>query len=181
MQNTLPRRNPDVRCPPLCFPPKFSIDHAMLQIIYTPRIKKYRNVERLGRLVFYFCGRGLHLSCAICPLRAVVLVNSAPQRGQYDFVAVPDFSRWCLSRLLNVENCRPLQPWSKHCGFLGFSTIRIESSGFGEIDGASDGCLLVRYDPLVETLDGRRAEGLMGSWSGIHDDFVRDTYLGYNE
>lgn len=35
----------------------------------------------------------LHFSCCICPLRAVVLVNSAPQRGQVDFEAVPDFSR----------------------------------------------------------------------------------------
>lgn len=37
--------------------------------------------------------RGLHLSCAMCPLRAVVRVNSAPHRGQYDLAAVPDFSR----------------------------------------------------------------------------------------
>ncbi len=29
----------------------------------------------------------LHFSCAMWPFRAVVLVNSAPHRGQYDFVA----------------------------------------------------------------------------------------------
>jgi hypothetical protein len=61
--------------------------------------------------------RGLHLSCAIWPFRAVVRVNSAPHRGQVLFDAVPDFSRWCRKRLLNVENCRPLQPCSQHCGF----------------------------------------------------------------
>lgn len=48
---------------------------------------------------------------------AVVRVNSAPHLGQYDFAAVPDFSRWCLNKLLNVENWRPLHPWSQHCGF----------------------------------------------------------------
>jgi len=36
---------------------------------------------------------GLHFSCAMCPFRAVVLVNSAPHLGQYDLVALPDFSR----------------------------------------------------------------------------------------
>ena len=46
----------------------------------------------------------LHLSCAKCPSLAVFLVNSAPQRGHTDFDEVPDFSRWCLRRLLNVEN-----------------------------------------------------------------------------
>ena len=48
--------------------------------------------------------RALHLSCAKCPSLAVFLVNSAPQRGQTDLEEVPDFSRWCLRRLLNVEN-----------------------------------------------------------------------------
>lgn len=28
------------------------------------------------------------------------------------------------------------------------------------MDGASDGCLLLPYEPLVETLDGRRLDGL---------------------
>lgn len=55
-----------------------------------------------ARHCFSFCARlhdasdvlrGLHLSCAMCPLRAVVRVNSAPHRGQYDLAAVPDFSR----------------------------------------------------------------------------------------
>lgn len=59
----------------------------------------------------------LHLSCAMCPLRAVVRVNSAPQRGHADLAAVPDFSRWWRSKLLKVENCRPLHPWSQHWGF----------------------------------------------------------------
>ena len=58
--------------------------------------------------------RGLHLSWAKWPSRAVFLVNSAPQRWQTDFCDVPDFSRWCLRRLLNVENWRPLQPCSQH-------------------------------------------------------------------
>lgn len=47
---------------------------------------------------------------------AVVRVNSAWHLGQKDFAAVPDFSRWWRSRLLKVENWRPLQPWSKHWG-----------------------------------------------------------------
>jgi hypothetical protein len=37
--------------------------------------------------------RDLHLSCAMCPFLAVVRVNSAPQFGQLDFCAAPDFSR----------------------------------------------------------------------------------------
>ena len=61
--------------------------------------------------------RGLHLSCAMCPFLAVVRVNSAPHRGQELLEAVPDFSRWCRSRLLNVENCLPLHPCSQHWGF----------------------------------------------------------------
>ena len=68
--------------------------------------------------------RALHLSCRRCPLRAVVLVNSAPQLGQDDFVAWPDFSLWCLSRLLNVENCLPLHPCSQHCGLGRVWTTR---------------------------------------------------------
>ena len=47
----------------------------------------------------------LHLSCAKWPFRAVVRVKTAPHLGHSDFAAVPDFSRWCLRRLLNVENC----------------------------------------------------------------------------
>ncbi len=70
----------------------------------------------------------LHFSCAMCPFRAVVLVNSAPQRGQYDFAAVPDFSRWWRRRLLNVENRRPLHPWSQHRGFGRLPTTRTCSS-----------------------------------------------------
>lgn len=73
--------------------------------------------------------RGLHFSCAMCPLRAVVRVNSAPQRGQYDLAAVPDFSRWCRSRLLNVENWRPLHPCSQHCGFGRELSTRTPRSG----------------------------------------------------
>lgn len=66
----------------------------------------------------------VHLSCARWPLRAVVRVNSAPHLGQLDLDAVPDFSRWCLSKLLKVENGRPLQPCSQHCGFgLWFRTL----------------------------------------------------------
>lgn len=61
--------------------------------------------------------RGLHLSCAMCPFLAVVRVNSAPHRGHVLLEAVPDFSRWCRNRLLNVENCRPLHPCSQHWGF----------------------------------------------------------------
>ena len=60
--------------------------------------------------------RCLHLSCRRWPLRAVVLVNSAPQLGQDAFEAWPDFSRWCRSRLLKVENCRPLHPCSQQRG-----------------------------------------------------------------
>lgn len=72
----------------------------------------------------------LHLSWAMCPFRAVVRVNSAPQRGHTDFAAVPDFSRWCRRRLLKVEKWRPLHPWSQHCGFgLEFSTRTPGSSG----------------------------------------------------
>lgn len=37
-----------------------------------------------------FC---LHFWCSKWPLRAVVLVNSAPQSGQLALVACPDFSR----------------------------------------------------------------------------------------
>lgn len=66
----------------------------------------------------------LHLSCSMCPLRAVVLVNSAPQLGHVDFAAWPDFSRWCRRRLLNVENWRPLQPCSQHWGLGRLWTTR---------------------------------------------------------
>lgn len=43
-------------------------------------------------------------------------VNTAPHTGHSAFATTPDFSRWCRRRLLNVENSRPLQPWSQHCG-----------------------------------------------------------------
>lgn len=56
----------------------------------------------------------LHFPCMRCPLRAVVRVNSAPQFGHVALDAWPDFSRWCRSRLLKVENCLPLQPCSQH-------------------------------------------------------------------
>lgn len=68
--------------------------------------------------------RCLHLSCRRCPLRAVVLVNSAPQFGHEALIACPDFSRWCRSKLLNVENCRPLQPCSQQRGFGRLCTTR---------------------------------------------------------
>lgn len=45
------------------------------------------------QIVTYEFLRDLHLSCAIWPFLAVVLVNSAPQFGQLDFCAAPDFSR----------------------------------------------------------------------------------------
>jgi len=64
----------------------------------------------------YELRRCLHFSWAMWPFLAVVRVNSAPQLGQTDFVAAPDFSRWCRKRLLKVENWRPLQPCSQHCG-----------------------------------------------------------------
>lgn len=74
----------------------------------------------------------VHLSCATWPFRAVVLVNSAPHLGQYDLEAVPDFSLWCRKRLLKVENWRPLQPCSQHCGFgLWWSTRIAESLPMG--------------------------------------------------
>ena len=57
-------------------------------------------------LRFFF----LHLSWRRWPFLAVVRVNSAPQLGQVALAAWPDFSRWCLSRLLKVENWRPLHP-----------------------------------------------------------------------
>jgi hypothetical protein len=41
---------------------------------------------------------------------AVLRVNTAPHRGHVDFDAVPDFSRWCRSKLLWVEKSLPLQP-----------------------------------------------------------------------
>lgn len=69
-----------------------------------------------------------HLSCAKWPLRAVVRVNSAPHLGQYDLAAVPDFSRWCRRRLLKVENWRPLQPCSQHCGLGRWFSTRIDCS-----------------------------------------------------
>ena len=58
----------------------------------------------------------LHLPWATWIFRAVVRVNTAPQIGHSAFATTPDFSRWCLKRLLKVENSRPLQPWSQHCG-----------------------------------------------------------------
>ena len=56
----------------------------------------------------------LHFPCAMWMLRAVVRVNTAPQIGHSALATTPDFSRWCRSRLLKVENSRPLQPWSQH-------------------------------------------------------------------
>ena len=71
----------------------------------------------------------LHFPCAICVFLAVDRVNTAPQWGHSDFAAAPDRSRWCLRRLLNVENSRPLQPWSQHCGFGRDSRTRTWASG----------------------------------------------------
>lgn len=84
--------------------------------------------------------RFVHLSWAKWPLRAVVLVNSAPHRGQYDFVAVPDFSRWCLSKLLKVENWRPLQPCSQHWGLERGSSI-LMAWGSSKVEGVAEGRL----------------------------------------
>lgn len=58
----------------------------------------------------------LHLPCPTWILRAVVRVNTAPHIGHSALATTPDFSRWWRRRLLNVENSRPLQPWSQHCG-----------------------------------------------------------------
>lgn len=66
----------------------------------------------------------LHLSCCMCPLRAVVLVKTAPQWGHDALDAWPDFSRWWRRRLLDVENCRPLHPWSQHRGLGRLWTTR---------------------------------------------------------
>lgn len=66
----------------------------------------------------------LHFWCSKWPFRAVVRVNSAPQSGHDALVAWPDFSRWCRSRLLKVENWRPLQPWSQHIGLGRLCTTR---------------------------------------------------------
>lgn len=52
----------------------------------------------------------LHLPCATWILRAVVRVKTAPQIGHSALATTPDLSRWCRSRLLKVENSRPLQP-----------------------------------------------------------------------
>jgi hypothetical protein len=83
--------------------------------------KHYSSVEP-------FLGCPLHFPWAICPFLAVVLVKTVPQYGHSDFVAVPDFSLWCRSKLLNVENCRPLHPWSQHCGFGLLPTTLTPSS-----------------------------------------------------
>lgn len=83
----------------------------------------------------YFASDGrrcfVHLSCARCPFLAVVLVNSAPHLGQYDFADVPDFSLWCRSKLLNVENWRPLHPCSQHWGLGRWLSTRIDESPMG--------------------------------------------------
>lgn len=63
--------------------------------------------------------------------RAVVRVNTAPQCGHSDLAAAPERSRWCRSKLLKVENSRPLQPWSQHCGFGRDSITRTWLSGSG--------------------------------------------------
>ena len=62
-------------------------------------------------------------------------------------MTLPLFSRWCLRRLLNVENCRPLQPWSQHCGLGRDDMISISPGldsrvcigGIGSIVEAIDG------------------------------------------
>lgn len=89
-----------------------------------------------------------HLPPYMCPLRAVVRVNSVPQYGQIAFMALPLFSRWCLSRLLKVLNCRPLHPWSQHCG-LGLEGI----TGTSVVDD-SKGWLTGGYDGMAVTIDG---------------------------
>lgn len=82
------------------------------------KLKVPKQIGQLGTSLAYPLAsdalRGLHLSCAMCPFLAVVRVNSAPHRGQMLLDAVPDFSRWCRRRLLNVENCLPLHPCSQH-------------------------------------------------------------------
>lgn len=70
----------------------------------------------------YVLGCGLHLPFFWWRFLAAARVNSVPQSGQVAFVAWPDFSRWCLKRLLNVEKLRPLHPCSQHCS-LGRLTI----------------------------------------------------------
>jgi hypothetical protein len=55
----------------------------------TVRKSHYESAPEVVLVILFL----LHLSCAMCPFRAVVRVNSAPQRGQTDFAAVPDFSR----------------------------------------------------------------------------------------
>ena len=90
-----------------------------------------------GWLASYESRRCLHFSCAMCPLRAVVRVNSAPHFGQVGLEATPDFSRWWRSRLLNVENFRPLQPWSQHCGFGCECTTRtVSEDSWGAFAGS---------------------------------------------
>jgi hypothetical protein len=79
----------------------------------------------------------LHFPCATWIFRAVVRVNTAPQIGHSALATTPDFSRWWRRRLLNVENSRPLQPWSQHCGRGRELTTRTgsESDVAAELDG----------------------------------------------
>lgn len=52
----------------------------------------------------------LHFPWATWMFLAVVRVNTAPQMGHSALATTPDFSRWWRSRLLKVENSRPLHP-----------------------------------------------------------------------
>ena len=71
---------------------------------------------RLGRCrPFEYRRIRLQLPLARCVSLAVTRVNSPPHWGHSTFFALPDFSFWCLFRLLHVENTRPLQPCSQHC------------------------------------------------------------------
>ena len=101
-------------------------------------------------------GRALHLPPHRWPLRAVVRVNSVPQCGHTALAAEPLFSRWWRRRLLKVLNCRPLQPWSKHCG-LG-RDVRTRNP---DVDGSAGADSSAGYTPGAGTA-GAGWEGMVG-------------------
>ena len=54
-----------------------------------------------------------HLLSASCAFLAELLLNKASQNEQRSLAAKPRRSRWCRTRLLLLENFRPLQHWSQ--------------------------------------------------------------------
>ena len=117
----------------------------------------------------------LHLPCATWIFRAVVRVNTAPHTGHSALATTPDFSRWCRKRLLKVENSRPLQPWSQHCGRgLELTTRTCRSLSDPGKDSGGEKTESATIEDACEAID----EGWEELNSGVSKSLSRNTLGG---